>query len=162
MSDSTTPASHRPPAHRLALLARGPGDQVEMLLQRLLFVRLDLEGHAGVLQAAVLRTFTTEYAYGIRLKPGSGSPAGNEIHLALKGGNPETVNHILRAEPDPDSLTDRDVDLIRGTELLGWTAQVVPNIPPPLVAHDLDLQLAGLVRRGQRTHDVEGIKEERG
>src|SRR4029078_5723730 len=105
-------------------------------------LRNDLEGHAPVLDAAELRALPRVVTGLLGLEPDSRAAVGEDVALARKLGNPETVQHVLGDHLQGDGAAHRNMELVRR----GEAELRVAELPPPLVTDHLDLEDIGARR----------------
>ena len=110
----------------------------------------DVERHVRVLQPAELRALAAEDARTIGLHPDRRGVAGNQIALAVEVRHPEAVDHVARRDLQHDRAVDRNVEFVRGDHAPARDGVVVPNLPPPLVADDLDRHGRRRMKRADR------------
>src|SRR5579884_2636965 len=115
-------------------LVRPPS--VELLLR----LRDDGERHVGVLQAAIFGALAAIETGPVGFDPGLVLLARDQIHLARQLRHPERVDDVDAGQFDPYRLAGRDVDLVGGLEAAAGVSAVVTDLPPPLVADDMDRQ----------------------
>ena len=94
----------------------------------------------GVLLAAILRALAAIDAGPVGLEPGHVGLPGNELNLAAEARDPERVDDVFAVEGEAHRLSDRNVDLVRGHEDLRGIVVLIDELPPPLMASDLDRQ----------------------
>src|SRR4051812_36495595 len=106
--------------------------------------------HIRVLKTTELGALSAKVSSMIRLNPFRRYVRWNQILLSLQVRNPKAVNHIVRGAADHHGTADWNVQLIRGYSDSTRVVIRIPNIPPPLIASDLN------------DHTVPSIKPPRG
>ena len=92
----------------------------------------------------------------------------NQVLLAHQARHPEAMDHVGGGELDLDRLANWNVDLIRGGDDLVGRVAFVANVPPPLLAGNLDsdgrillreqLPLRDIAHSTQTDHNEHGCK----
>ncbi len=111
-----------------------------------------LQPHVAVLQAAVLGALAEVAARPVRLDPGDVGLARDGVGLAGERGDPEGMDDIVGPQPDLHRHAHRHVQLVGGGEDAGGLGAEIADVPPPLLARDLDGEgrgVGGLVDLGQ-------------
>jgi hypothetical protein len=101
------------------------------------------ERHVGVLMAAELGALAAIRPWRIGLNPGVGHEAWEQVAFALQARHPEAVDDITRGGPDHDRNADRNVQLVWRIDPLVRLLVVIAELPPPLMADDIDGDAAG-------------------
>src|SRR5947209_6924929 len=96
------------------------------------------KSHVRMLMSAELGALASEGSFLISLDPERIFITRNQIAFSVQVGRPEAVNHILRRSLNHHRLADWNMDLIRSDHGLISLRGLIADLPPPLMADDLD------------------------